>query len=92
VILPCLSQASLNCDMDRSAHLWVSSVRIQSSIMGMQQDIPSSDRQFSFTETGDTSFEAPGTGSNPRSFCGSVNNQSIYVSPRVSVNDTDNQF
>jgi len=95
VILPCLSQAqaSWNCDRDRSARSRVSRVRIQSSNTGMRKGILNYDRQFSVVDTGDTSFELPGTGSNPRSICGSVNNQSnIYAPPRVGVNDTYNQF
>jgi hypothetical protein len=59
----------------------------------MRKGILNYDRQFSVVDTGDTSFELPGTGSNPRSICGSVNNQSnIYAPPRVGVNDTYNQF
>ena len=95
VILPCLSQAqaSLNCDRDRSARSRVSGVRFQSSNMGMQKGILNYDRQFSVADTGDTSFELPGTGPNPRRICGSVHNQcNIYAPPRVSVNDTDTQF
>jgi hypothetical protein len=59
----------------------------------MQKGILNYDRQFSVADTGDTLFELPGTGPNPRSVCGSAHNQyNIYAPPRVSVNDTDTQF
>jgi hypothetical protein len=59
----------------------------------MRKGIPSNDRHLSFIENGDTSFELPGTGPNPRRICGSVHNQcNIYAPPRVGVNDTHNQF
>ena len=86
-------QAGLSFEMDGRAHSWASGILHHNEPPRMLKGVLGCARRLPVAQTGDTQFELPGTGSNPRSICGSVNNQSnIYAPPRVGVNDTDNQF